>query len=154
MDGLLLGTRPEGIAGEGILATITFQARAEGNPAIRFGDVLVRDSENQPLTFETTTEATPGSAPTVTALLRTPNPLRRGGQFAFTLAAAAEAQFVIFGVDGRRVRTLTQGAHAAGLYRFAWDGRDDAGNAVSSGIFYAQLRTGSGRFTNKVVYLR
>ena len=154
VDGFLLGARKEGIAGKGILATFTFQATADGNAEIAFGDVMVVDSESQPLPFDITTEAIPNALPSVTALLRSTNPLRSGGTLAFTLAKSGDAQLDLFSVDGRRVRRFSDGPHGAGLYRFRWDGRDNSGNYVSTGVYYVQLRTAQGRFTSRLVYMK
>ncbi|MGH3055511.1 MAG: FlgD immunoglobulin-like domain containing protein, partial [Gaiellaceae bacterium] len=45
---------------------------------------------------------------------------------------------------GRRVRTLASGTHPAGEQTLRWDGSDDAGRAVSSGLYFARF-DGAGR---------
>ena len=81
-----------------------------------------------------------------------PNPARvsTGAQFAFTLAQKADIAIVLTNVQGRRVRTL-EGTFDVGPSTLAWDGRDDRGATVSSGVYFASF-TGLGtRDTRKVV---
>jgi flagellar hook assembly protein FlgD len=50
---------------------------------------------------------------------------------------------VIFNLLGQEVRTLVAGERAAGLHRLNWDGTDDAGRAMGSGMYIYRL-TGEG----------
>ena len=47
----------------------------------------------------------------------------------------------IFDVRGRTVRTLVNGAQAPGRYAIAWDGRDERGNALGTGMYFYRLQT-------------
>jgi flagellar hook assembly protein FlgD len=47
----------------------------------------------------------------------------------------------IYAVDGRKVRTLVEGWREAGRWDAVWDGTDDRGTAVPSGVYYARLVT-------------
>ena len=49
----------------------------------------------------------------------------------------------VFNVVGQRVRTLVAGRLAAGEHRVKWDGRDETGGLVSSGIYFYRLRAGT-----------
>jgi hypothetical protein len=57
-------------------------------------------------------------------------------------------------VEGRRVRTLVSEVREPGEYRQSWDGRDDRGNPLSAGVFYAHLTAGKIRITRAIVYLK
>jgi flagellar basal-body rod modification protein FlgD len=61
-----------------------------------------------------------------------------------TDAASASSQVVIKDQNGRTVRTLTVGAHSAGLVKVNWDGRDDTGLAQPAGAYQvtASAKTG------------
>jgi flagellar hook assembly protein FlgD len=48
----------------------------------------------------------------------------------------------VFDVAGRRVRTLVDGWMRAGPHSSRWDGRDDGGRAVASGVYFARLEAG------------
>jgi hypothetical protein len=83
------------------------------------------------------------AAPAV-ALLRpcAPNPFNPGTTVRFTLPAAAGVELAIYGVDGRRVRTLEHGHLGAGEHSRYWDGRDDSGRTVPSGAYVCRLSAG------------
>ena len=54
----------------------------------------------------------------------------------------------IYDVAGRRVRSLIDGEVPAGTMRVQWDGKDQAGNAARTGVYFARL---SGEFGSRVV---
>jgi hypothetical protein len=144
-----------GLTGEGVLATVRFKALAAGDPKIRLAGVDARDAGNRKVTLAATELATGPKLPTVTALsFAQPNPFRGNATLAFSLAQGGRVELAIYGVDGRRVRTVVSGAREAGEYREAWDGRDDRGNPMSAGVYYAQLVAGKVRQTRTIVYLR
>jgi hypothetical protein len=144
-----------GIAGEGTLATVTFKVLAAGDPAIRIEAVDARDTRNEPVTLNATREALAPALPTVTTLsFAMPNPFRGTVTLAFSLAQSGPVDLRIYGVDGRLVRTLVSGTQEPGYYRPVWDGRDDHGNEMSAGVFYARLVAGKVRVTRTMSYLR
>ena len=55
---------------------------------------------------------------------------------------------------GQQVRTLAEEVQTAGQYRIIWDGRDDAGRALSSGIYFMRLQVGQAGQTRKLVLVR
>jgi hypothetical protein len=69
------------------------------------------------------------------------------------LPDASPARVVIHDVGGRVVRSVGVAA-AAGTAEVVWDGRDDAGRALPSGIYFAELRHGGESFRSRVVLLR
>ncbi len=90
-----------------------------------------------------------GSAddPRATELLQNlPNPFRPGASPAtirFTLSSPGEAALEIFDAAGRRVRTLHRGSLRAGSYSLSWNGLDDAGNEVGSGVYFYRFTSGA-----------
>jgi immune inhibitor A len=60
----------------------------------------------------------------------------------------------VYSVTGRLVRTVMAGAMTPGYYRFEWDGKDDAGRKVSSGVYFIQAQTGASGLSRKVILLR
>jgi len=83
-----------------------------------------------------------------------PNPMRDGTTLAFSLPAAGRVTLAIHDVTGRRVRVLADGDLAAGRHEAAWDGRDDAGTAVATGVYFARLTAGGVTRSVKVQRLR
>ncbi len=83
-----------------------------------------------------------------------PNPFNPSTVVAFNLARAGDVRLRIYGVNGALVRTLASGSLAAGRHEFTWDGRDDAGRGVSTGVYFARLETPSGPQTRKMTLLK
>jgi len=61
---------------------------------------------------------------------------------------------VVYDVRGARVRTVVSGPKSAGHYVAQWDGRDDRGTQVSSGIYFYRMMTGSFSAVRKMVLLK
>jgi carboxypeptidase T len=82
-----------------------------------------------------------------------PNPVRASARFAFALPRAGAVRLEVLDLQGRRVRTLANGAYAARRWSLAWDLRDDAGDAVAPGVYFARLRSAGGTLTRRLVVL-
>jgi hypothetical protein len=70
-----------------------------------------------------------------------PNPFNPSTALRFQVAKAEELQLCITSPDGRRVATLLSGLVHPGLHQVTWNGRDDRGRAVTSGVYFARLRS-------------
>lgn len=68
-----------------------------------------------------------------------PNPARASTSLRFSLPHAARATLELFDSQGRRVRTLADGEHAAGEHTIGWNGLDQHGHAVRAGVYFARL---------------
>lgn len=82
------------------------------------------------------------------------NPLRGRGEVRYSLAHAGLAQVAVYGLDGRRVRTLVDGGRAAGWQTVVWDGTDPNGAAVAPGAYFVQLRAEGRSLVRRFVFLR
>jgi sugar lactone lactonase YvrE len=71
-----------------------------------------------------------------------PNPLRSATMIEFTLTRETLAEVSIFDLAGRRVRRLAHQTLPAGRQRLIWDGHDESGREVSSGIYFVRLAGG------------
>jgi hypothetical protein len=83
-----------------------------------------------------------------------PNPFNPETRIAYDLPAASQVSLVIVDMLGRRVCTLVSGQQPAGRYTVTWNGRDDGGNAVASGVYLYQLQAGSNVMTRKMILVR
>ena len=84
-----------------------------------------------------------------------PTPFNPTTTIAFELPRAASAWLRVYGVDGRIVRTLVAGAQIpAGRHQVRWDGRDDFGAAVASGVYWFRLESDGEHQTRKGVLVR
>jgi hypothetical protein len=155
VDAALLGARGEGMTGTGTVATLTFRVLRNGSTGLQVGHVIARDAQNNDLGASEIATRLVVPLPAITELMAPwPNPFGESAGLMYAVSADAPVELVLFGVDGRRVRTLVSEFQPAGVYRVAWDGTDDTHSAVGSGVYYAQLNVAGKRFVRKIVRVK
>ena len=97
-----------------------------------------------------------GGTPAAGLLLaqNSPNPFNPKTSIHFSLPAAGSATLSVFDVAGRRLAVLADGDFAAGDHEVVWDGRDAAGIAQGSGVYFARLEAASGSATRKMLLVK
>ncbi len=85
-----------------------------------------------------------------------PNPYNPTTTIGFELSAGASrpVSLVVYDVTGARIRTLIDRSMTAGRHSVEWDGRNDAGSAVASGVYFYRLAEPGHVFTRKMVLLK
>ncbi len=83
-----------------------------------------------------------------------PNPFNPTTTIAYSIAADDEVHLLIYDVAGRKVKTLVHERQEADLYKVVWDGSNDAGTRVASGVYFYQLVAGKFTQTKKMVLLK
>jgi hypothetical protein len=83
-----------------------------------------------------------------------PNPFNPMTRIGFGLSASGPLSLRIYDATGRLIRVLLDGRRAAGIYTEVWDGRDEGGQSVSSGVYFYRLDAGSFRQTRKMIILQ
>ncbi len=83
-----------------------------------------------------------------------PNPLRDAGRFSLNLPAAGRARIAVYSVTGQLVRVVTDGEMAAGRQGMGWDGRDDRGRRVSSGVYFYRASLGGEEIGGRLTVVR
>ena len=67
----------------------------------------------------------------------------------------ADVDLALYNLEGQKVVTLVQGAREAGTYTARWDGRDDRGRSLASGVYLCRLWAEGGHVeTRKLLLLR
>ncbi len=95
-----------------------------------------------------------GARPDVYSLSQnTPNPFNPVTKIQANMAVAGNYELAIYNVMGQQIRTY-QGYHEAGTIEFNWNGTDDNGSKVSSGIYLYKFRAGEFSDTKKMVLLK
>ena len=89
----------------------------------------------------------------VRLLANVPNPFNARTDLRFELPAGGTFEVVVYDVAGRRVKTFS-GVGIAGVNTLSWDGRDDSGANMSSGVYYYRLRSGDGAEVQKMVMVK
>jgi hypothetical protein len=84
-----------------------------------------------------------------------PNPFTPRTTLRFQLAERGRAGLAIYGVDGRTVRdVLAEQVLEAGTYQYVWDGRNEAGENVPSGLYFVRLLSPLGEKSEKLLLVR
>lgn len=84
-----------------------------------------------------------------------PNPFNPSTKISFSLPEQGYVTLKIYDVLGKEINTLADQDYKSGAYEITWNGKDNSGNEVSSGIYFYQLQVGE-KFsqTNKMIFLR
>jgi serine protease len=83
-----------------------------------------------------------------------PNPFNPSTIISWQLAVGQEVELKIFNLLGQEVRTLINKKQEAGYHSIVWDGQDDAGHPLASGIYLYKLEAGEYVSTRKMVLLK
>jgi hypothetical protein len=83
-----------------------------------------------------------------------PNPFSGETRFRFVLARAEKVSLSIYDVGGSRVATIVEGEFGPGSHTAVWSGLGAEGEPLGSGIYFAEVRTASGRSVQRVVLSR
>ncbi len=82
-----------------------------------------------------------------------PNPTRLSATLHYAIGQGGPVNISLYDAAGRVVRTLSSGVMPAGRYSVVWDGRDDAGQSVASGVYYLRLAADQ-NLTQRLVVVR
>ncbi|MBN2564585.1 MAG: hypothetical protein JXB46_02625 [Candidatus Eisenbacteria bacterium] len=83
-----------------------------------------------------------------------PNPFSPVTTIGYSMREDGAAEIAVFSVAGRRVRTLVNGPVPAGDHEAMWDGLDDHGTPVASGVYFYRLRVGDVVESRRMVLVR
>lgn len=80
-----------------------------------------------------------------------PNPFNPSTVISYDLAGPARVELQIYDLAGRLVHTLRAGDETAGRHELSWQGRDEAGRPVATGVYLYRLRAGNEVETRRMV---
>ncbi len=83
-----------------------------------------------------------------------PNPFNSSTMIAFQVPEYTFVSLQIYDLKGQKIRTLVYQQFPPGRYRVSWNGRDDAGKAVASGIYIVRMAAGKYRKSIRLILLR
>lgn len=81
-----------------------------------------------------------------------PNPFNPQTTIAYDLSEAAQVRLVIYNMLGQVVRTLVDEAQPAGQQRVLWDGRNERGQQVGTGVYLYKLQVGQHQLLRRMVF--
>ncbi|MEJ2636839.1 MAG: FlgD immunoglobulin-like domain containing protein [Calditrichia bacterium] len=83
-----------------------------------------------------------------------PNPFNPSTTISFDLPEEANIILEVYDLTGRRIRSLTNGYYQAGNHQVVWDGTNDRGNPVASGIYIYRLLAGEYVQSRKMMLMK
>jgi aminopeptidase N len=83
-----------------------------------------------------------------------PNPFNAGTTLRYRLDKEAEVRLEVFNIAGQKVATVASGRQGPGSYTVRWNGRDDSGRTVGSGVYSCRLTAGERQASRKMLLLR
>ncbi len=83
-----------------------------------------------------------------------PNPFNPSTEIRFDVPETGWIELTIYNTLGQAVRTLLSDIRTAGSYRATWDGRNDSGASLATGVYICTMRTGSFAQARKMVLMR
>jgi photosystem II stability/assembly factor-like uncharacterized protein len=96
----------------------------------------------------------PDRPPGFALLQNYPNPFNAGTVLSYSLNAPASVEIAVYDVSGRRVALIERSSRGQGEYRRVWDGSDEGGRRLASGVYFLRLRAGEAEAVRKIVILR
>jgi hypothetical protein len=163
MDGALAGTATTTAPAPGTwpTGTLSISAPAGFNQVVvhydhrpvcsDYGPVFLAD--NMSVTVSTT--SVPPAGPGAPSWVVAPNPFHAATEVRLNLARSEALTVTIHDAAGRLVRTLARGAlFEAGVRSLGWDGRDQAGSPVRSGVYFCRVASERGARTSPMILRR
>jgi quinoprotein glucose dehydrogenase len=83
-----------------------------------------------------------------------PNPFNAGTTIEYEMVTAGRVSIAIYNIRGRRVRTLLDQTEVAGEHELIWDGADDRGLPLASGLYLVELKSDASLTRRKMILLR
>lgn len=83
-----------------------------------------------------------------------PNPFNPSTTIRYTLKENSKVSLIIYNTLGQVVKTLVEKEETAGIKNITWDGMDNSGKQVASGIYIYKLKAGNSVFARKMIYIK
>ena len=83
-----------------------------------------------------------------------PNPFNPMTKISFNLPASGMVDLRIYDTRGQLVTTLRNETMEAGTHQVTWNGTDQSGRNVSSGVYFSKLQTSSGTLLQKMMLMK
>jgi len=83
-----------------------------------------------------------------------PNPFNPATTIEYTTAKTCPVEIAVFDASGRKIRTLVSGVESHGVHKAVWNGKNERGVSVASGIYFYRLTAGDFKQIKKMILLR
>ena len=145
-------------AGEG--AIVNIHARGRNLNSIKIIEAVLVDKDARSMLVELSNElkreeVENSSTPDKFSLSQNfPNPFNPRTSIRYALPSDAKVKLVIYNVLGQKIKTLVEGHQTAGYNTVWWDGNDENGDQVASGIYFYRLEAGKFNEVKKMMLLK
>ena len=149
-----------GASGDGILASVELEAQAECNISPNLSSVVITDKMGNALPFVHdrvfSIKVVPPPPKTSALLPNYPNPFNPETWMPYQLAEGGEIEISIYAMSGKLIQTIYIGYKEAGYYHSKadaayWDGKNQTGEKVASGMYFYHLKVGNFSTTRKLL---
>ncbi|HID93553.1 MAG TPA: T9SS type A sorting domain-containing protein [bacterium (Candidatus Stahlbacteria)] len=145
-------------SGSGAIVNIPFTMfeGTQGESALYFNKVVLVDPNAQPMQVEVPRISSKLSHPlpeVYTLLQSYPNPCYSETHIAYQLPKASRVILEIYNTLGQLVKTLVDENQDAGYYKVRWDGSDESGKPISSGVYFYQIQADKFTSIKKLIVL-
>ncbi len=83
-----------------------------------------------------------------------PNPFNGRTNIQFTMARSGWVRLEVYNLQGQRIRTLLSEVRTAGNHVVAWDGKNDLGQSVGSGVYFYKMSAPQFQNSKRIIYLK
>jgi hypothetical protein len=132
-----------------------FTRTATWTPTVTFTPTI---SDTPTITLSPTITLTPPPDPPASESLYLDrnffNPRQQPLGMDCNVGTGGQVKITVFNLAGEKVITLENEYESAGLYRMAWDGRNNRGETVGNGVYFVILQQPSGTAVRKVIVLK
>jgi hypothetical protein len=112
--------------------------------SVKYGNIIVNIEDNP--NIENT------NYPTITSLY--PNPFNSTLSVKYVLPKTAQINISIYNLTGQCILTLINEHKPPGYYQIYWNGKDNTGNYVSSGLYFIIIKNENFQATHKVIFIK
>ncbi|RKY89822.1 hypothetical protein DRQ09_00755, partial [candidate division KSB1 bacterium] len=149
VDVLIGSVKPA--AGEGVIATVKMRSLVDDErPDISLVDIVLANSVNRFFKLKNVSQI-----PDEYGLSQNyPNPFNPETKIRFQLPMASKVVLKVYNVLGQEVRTLVNKEMKAGYHSIVWDGRNNYGVRVASGVYIYRIKAGKFVASKKMLFLK
>ena len=131
-----------------------FQSSEIEDDKIRFAKALLTEATNI-VSWPETTDNNDNEIAEFSILQNNyPNPFNPETTISFNIPRSGIVSLDIFNIRGQKVKTLLNGHQDAGQHNVVWNGRDDNGNGVASGVYLYKMRSGTYTSSKKMILMK
>ena len=127
----------------------------ESDFAVNLCDVLLEDGDQGTITRTTSANRSEIVRTYHNSLAQNyPNPFNPTTTISYSIQRLQTVRLAIYNVAGQLVRTLVNEDQPPGVYKMSWNGENNTGHSVASGVYFYRLRAGDYVATKKMVLLK